>query len=114
MIDPHYNSGPKNRPHVDFRGNSSALYWFTWGIKLLGFFRVQDKIHRMTLRIFFLTIFLFVPIKAAEWPEFRGPNAQGVVEAKAVPSKMGNEVAVVPAAERPAPRSMFVCYVHAA
>jgi outer membrane protein assembly factor BamB len=28
---------------------------------------------------------------AAEWPEFRGPNAQGLVEASKVPSKMGEE-----------------------
>ena len=42
----------------------------------------------MTLRVSFLTIFLLVSIEAREWPEFRGPNAQGVVTAKDVPSKI--------------------------
>lgn len=45
----------------------------------------------MTSRIYFLTIFFLFPMNAAEWPEFRGPNAQGLVEANKVPSKMGEE-----------------------
>ena len=45
----------------------------------------------MTPRTCFLTIFLLFPVEATVWPEFRGPNAQGVVKASNVPSKMGQE-----------------------
>ena len=45
----------------------------------------------MTPRACFLTIFLLFPVEATVWPEFRGPNAQGVVKASNVPSKMGQE-----------------------
>ncbi|MDB2673367.1 PQQ-like beta-propeller repeat protein [Akkermansiaceae bacterium] len=45
----------------------------------------------MIRKMFFVVGFLWSPLVAAEWPEFRGPNAQGVVEAKEVPSKMGKE-----------------------
>lgn len=38
-----------------------------------------------------LGAFLMGQLGAVEWPEFRGPGAQGVVEAKDVPSKMGEE-----------------------
>ena len=45
----------------------------------------------MTPRACFFTIFLLFPVEATVWPEFRGPNAQGVVKASNVPSKMGQE-----------------------
>ena len=53
--------------------------------------RLQDKVELMTPRTCFLTIFLLFPVEATVWPEFRGPNAQGVVKASNVPSKMGQE-----------------------
>jgi hypothetical protein len=43
----------------------------------------------MTPRACFLTILLLFPVEATIWPEFRGPNAQGVVKASNVPVKNG-------------------------
>lgn len=72
-------------------GSKSTEKQIAWRVNSLGIPGLGDKVSGMIYRMLLLMIFLLWPLGAAEWPEFRGPNAHGVVEAKDVPSKMGTE-----------------------